>query len=63
MAIYHALIRTHHMTSRTKIAAIKDASLQLSVNAILRTGGFPGIMYVSGELPGVCDWVKTVRVS
>jgi hypothetical protein len=61
MAIYHALIRTHHMTSRRKITAIREASLSLCVNSILRTGGFPGIMYACGEQDDVADWVKTVK--
>lgn len=49
------------MTSRRKITAIRDASLALSVNSILRTGGFPGVMYACGRQEDVLDWVKMVK--
>jgi len=62
MTFYHALIRTHHITSRKKVAALKVAAKRLEVSAVLRSGGVPGLMYVHGQgLENVQTWVNSVR--
>ncbi|KIW98726.1 uncharacterized protein Z519_00389 [Cladophialophora bantiana CBS 173.52] len=59
---YHALIRTHHITSRKKIARLKAAAKQYQCYALLRSGGIPGVMYVRGsERSNVRKWVDTVH--
>jgi hypothetical protein len=60
--LYHALIRTHHITSRKKVAALKAAAKKYACAALLRSGGVPGIMYVRGEEDGVEGWVGVVHV-
>jgi len=60
--IYHALIRTHHITSRKKVAALKAAAKKYACAALLRSGGAPGIMYVRGEERGVEGWVGVIHV-
>lgn len=60
--LYNALIRTHHITSRKKVAALKRAADAHQCFVLLRSGGCPGIMYVEG--PGQDDveaWVGEVR--
>lgn len=60
--MYHALIRTHHITSRKKVARLKAAAKLHQCFALLRTGGIPGVMYVSGRTrPDVQSWVDTVH--
>jgi hypothetical protein len=61
--IYNALIRTHHITSRKKVASLKKAAEKYACYALLRSGGSPGIMYCEGSEVGVRDWVTTVQVS
>ena len=62
MPIYHALIRTHHITSRKKVARLKAAAKQLQCYALLRSGGIPGVMYVRGDDEvRVQQWVDTVH--
>jgi hypothetical protein len=62
MPSYHALIRTHHITSRKKVARLKAAAKQLGCSALLRSGGAPGIMYVRGDdREQVQKWVNTVH--
>lgn len=60
--LFHALIRTHHITSRKKVAKLKQAALANSVSVLLRFGGAPGIMYVEGPRMGVEEWVGAVNV-
>lgn len=60
--LFHALIRTHHITSRKKVAKLKQAADFHHVFALLRSGGAPGIMYVEGEERGVRQWVDAVHV-
>lgn len=60
--MFNALIRTHHITSRKKVAKLKQAADSHNVFALLRSGGAPGIMYVEGEEKGVRGWVETVHV-
>jgi hypothetical protein len=60
--MYTALIRTHHITSRKKVAALKAAAKELQCFALLRSGGSPGIMFVQGNnATSVQSWVGTVR--
>lgn len=62
MNFFNALIRTHHITSRKKIAALKKAADTYNCYILLRTGGCPGVMYVEarGE-EDVSAWVNTVQ--
>jgi hypothetical protein len=60
-SIYNALIRTHHITSRKKVAKLKQAAGNYNIYALLRYGGCPGIMYCQGTESGVKDWVSTVQ--
>ncbi|KAJ8105854.1 hypothetical protein OPT61_g9932 [Boeremia exigua] len=59
--IYNALIRTHHITSRKKVAKLRAAASNHNVYALLRYGGSPGIMYCQGLEPGVRHWVADVQ--
>lgn len=62
MTCYNALIRTHHITSRKKVAALKRAADDLNCFALLRSGGCPGIMYVEAKAKdSVESWVGVVR--
>ncbi|KAL4772589.1 hypothetical protein BDW60DRAFT_40354 [Aspergillus nidulans var. acristatus] len=62
MSYYNALIRTHHITSRKKVSALKRAADSLSVFALLRSGGCPGIMYIEAkDKDAVESWVSVVR--
>ncbi|KAE8144703.1 hypothetical protein BDV25DRAFT_87597 [Aspergillus avenaceus] len=59
---YNALIRTHHITSRKKIAALKQAAFVHDCFVLLRSGGSPGIMYVEAKDKGAVEaWVNVVR--
>ncbi|KAK6430759.1 hypothetical protein LTR95_013085 [Oleoguttula sp. CCFEE 5521] len=60
MTIFNALIRTHHITSRKKIAKLTHAAKLHDVFVLLRSGGPPGIMYVEGIEGGVRGWVDVV---
>lgn len=60
--LYNALIRTHHITSRKKVAALKRAADTHQCFVLLRSGGCPGIMYVEApEQAQVESWVGEVR--
>ncbi|KAL2809857.1 hypothetical protein BJX63DRAFT_434816 [Aspergillus granulosus] len=60
--LYNALIRTHHITSRKKVSALKQAAHSHNCFALLRSGGCPGIMYVEAkEKEAVESWVNVVR--
>jgi hypothetical protein len=59
--LYNALIRTHHITSRKKVAKLRAAASNHNVYALLRYGGCPGIMYCQGSEPRVRDWVADVQ--
>ncbi|KAL4923782.1 uncharacterized protein BDV17DRAFT_232090 [Aspergillus undulatus] len=62
MTYYNALIRTHHITSRKKVSALKSAADGLNVFALLRSGGCPVIMYVeASDKEAFESWVGTVR--
>lgn len=59
---FNALIRTHHITSRKKIAALKRAASTHQCLVLLRSGGNPGIMYVESHGRSQVDaWVGVVR--
>ncbi|BDD59099.1 hypothetical protein MPDQ_001227 [Monascus purpureus] len=60
--LYNALIRTHHITSRKKVSALKRAADTYHCSVLLRSGGIPGIMYVEGrEKNDVESWVGVVK--
>lgn len=59
--VYNVLIRTHHITSRKKVAKLKQAATNHNIYALLRYGGPPGIMYCQGTEKGVNDWVSSVQ--
>ncbi len=60
--MYHALIRTHHITSQKKVARLKAAAKTYQCYALLRSGGIPGVMYVVGaDQADVQKWVDTVH--
>lgn len=60
--MYGALIRTHHITSRKKVATLKAAAKEIGCAALLRSGGTPGVMYVeSKHRDSVKKWVDTVH--
>ncbi|KAL9111621.1 MAG: hypothetical protein Q9227_003894 [Pyrenula ochraceoflavens] len=59
--VYHALIRTHHITSRKKVSTLKAAAEKYNVHALLRSGGVPGVMYVEGSEEDVAAWVGSVH--
>lgn len=59
--LYNALIRTHHITSRKKVAKLRAAASNHDVYALLRYGGCPGVMYCQGAERGVRDWVADVQ--
>jgi hypothetical protein len=62
MNFFNALIRTHHITSRKKIAALKKAADTYKCYILLRTGGCPGVMYVEARREeDVSAWVNTVQ--
>ncbi|KAJ5248625.1 hypothetical protein N7468_000076 [Penicillium chermesinum] len=59
---FHALIRTHHITSRKKVGVLKRAADTHQCLVLLRSGGCPGIMYVEGPAQAQVDaWVGVVR--
>lgn len=62
--LYRALIKTHHMTSRKKIAAIAKAAKSYNCAVYIRTGARPpGVMIAeSEEDKGLRDWVDAVKV-
>jgi len=62
MSLHNALIRTHHITSRKKIARLRTAADICNVIAMLRSGGAPGLMYVEGEENSVKRWIDYVHV-
>lgn len=60
--LWTALVRTHHITSRKKVAKLKAAAGDASpLYVLLRSGSVPGMMYVEGSATGVRDWISTVR--
>jgi hypothetical protein len=62
MHFFNALVRTHHITSRKKIAVLKKAADAYNCYVLLRTGGSPGVMYVEGhQEQDVAAWVNTVQ--
>lgn len=53
----------HHITSRRKVAKLKQATGKHAVYVLLKSGGPPGIMYVEGSKDGVEAWVNVVQVN
>jgi hypothetical protein len=60
-SIYNALIRTHHITSRKKVAKLREAAAKYSIYGLICYGGCPGIMYCQGSESGVRGWVSSVQ--
>jgi len=60
--VFNALIRTHHITSRKKVAKLKQAATAQDVFVLIRYGGAPGVMYCEGQEHGVTEWVSAVQV-
>ncbi|KAI0161184.1 hypothetical protein GGR52DRAFT_164393 [Hypoxylon sp. FL1284] len=60
--IFTALIRTHHITNRKKLARVRKAASLHSVNVLVRSNGSPGIMYAEGASEAaVTSWVDAVQ--
>ncbi|KAF2436804.1 hypothetical protein EJ08DRAFT_577382 [Tothia fuscella] len=59
--LFNALVRTHHITSRKKVAHLKRAANTHSCYVLLRSGGCPGIMYCEGDELGVKQWIAFVQ--
>ncbi|KAI0837271.1 hypothetical protein F5Y06DRAFT_85679 [Hypoxylon sp. FL0890] len=60
--IYTTLIRTHHITSRKKLARVKKAAASYNLQVLIRSGGAPGIMYAEGsDEAAVGSWVNFVQ--
>lgn len=59
--LYNALIRTHHITSRKKVAKLKQAADDFDCRVLIHYGGPPGIMYCAGREEGVKQWVDSVN--
>ncbi|KAI2611605.1 uncharacterized protein GGS25DRAFT_519914 [Hypoxylon fragiforme] len=60
--LFITLIRTHHITSRKKLARVKKAAALNSLHVIVRSGGSPGIMYAEGPAEAVVnEWVSFVQ--
>lgn len=60
--LYRALIKTHHMTSRRKIAALTKAAKSLSCAVVLKTGRPPGVMIIeASNQENVKSWVLIVK--
>lgn len=64
LTLYNALIRTHHITSRKKVARLKKAAHHYMANGfiLIRSGGCPGYMYAEGEEGGIKEWIASVQV-
>ena len=61
--LFRALIRTHHMTSRKKIAAITKAAKHQNCAVYVRTGTWRGVMIGEcEEEEGLRGWVGDVKV-
>lgn len=60
---YAALIRTHHVTSRKKLARVrKAAALHGLPYVLVRSGGSPGLMYgESFRASDLAAWVAAVQ--
>lgn len=61
LPIYNTLIRTHHITSRKKVAKLRKAASKHASYVLIRSGGSPGIMYAMGDEAGVTEWVAGVQ--
>lgn len=61
MTLFNALIRTHHVTSRKKVARLRKAAHKHLTHVVIRSGGAPGLMYAEGLEPGVSEWVSSVQ--
>lgn len=62
-AVYNALIRTHHVTSRKKVGKVKKMAVHELRYLLIRSGGSPGLMYAEGSEESLKDWISGVSVS
>ena len=62
-AVYNALIRTHHVTSRKKVGKVKKAAHHELRYLLIRSGGSPGLMYAEGSEDSLKGWIANVSVS
>jgi len=60
-SFFNALIQTHHITSRKKVARLRTAADHHARYVVIRYGGSPGLMYVEGDEEGVTAWVGAVK--
>ncbi|KIY68062.1 hypothetical protein CYLTODRAFT_352000 [Cylindrobasidium torrendii FP15055 ss-10] len=59
--MYHALIKTHHISSKKKIRSLRAACAEENVGVLIHVG-VPGIMYVQGvQQAAVQRWVDHVH--
>ena len=63
-SIHHrALLKTHHITSRSKLSRVIDSASRLSLSLVLKTGRSPGILIAEGlKQEDLADWVAGVKV-
>ncbi|KAH6676247.1 hypothetical protein B0J14DRAFT_536554 [Halenospora varia] len=61
MSLQRILIKTHHMTSRKKIATITRAAKRLECAVVLKIGSPPGIMLCEGGEGESREWEDVVR--
>ena len=66
MMLYRALIKTHHMTSRTKIRAVVQAAKKCHCAVYIKTGKHPpGVMIAECDQGEgyLKEWLGSVKVS
>lgn len=61
-AVYNALIRTHHVTSRKKVGKVKKMAVHELRYLLIRSGGSPGLMYAEGSEESLKGWIAGVSV-
>ena len=64
--LYRALVKTHHMTSRTKIRAVVQAAKKCHCAVYIKTGKHPpGVMIAECDQGEGClkEWLGSVKVS
>ncbi|KAI1382787.1 uncharacterized protein F4822DRAFT_96972 [Hypoxylon trugodes] len=62
VSLFTTLIRTHHITSRKKLARVKKAAESHHLHVLVRSCGSPGIMYAEGpDAVAINTWVSFVQ--
>jgi hypothetical protein len=60
---HRALLKTHHLTSRSKLSLVTNSASHLSLSLVLKTGRSPGILIAEGaDREGLKGWVQGVKV-